>query len=310
MDKKLITVLGNVLNDNYSNVDKDVTLITKSLEDFLEFQLLYIKFQNDKFQKLKNFFVQDKNLDIKLNKIFEESLKQSKNEYKVVSSTLPLEMFVVPGGKSDFTMKKIRTIYELMDEDFSVLSLLGNDNYDDKYPLAHKLLNFNAKDLPKDFRESLIDTLFDSQGAMEWSIDGPSRIEAIKSTLPLYTSHKVLDIYKTVITSTAKQNNISNHVENVINSITEMTVHPEKIFKTKEQEYMLDCLATIIKTFQIPVKNENIFNVEDFNYRRPAEEMGIPATPAKTREKIQDNLEQFKSHITQQLVIKKPKPKI
>lgn len=310
MNKVFLTILNNVINENYQNIDKEVTLLLSSQFEFKEFQKIYIKFENDNFNKLKKYLLQDKNLDTKLSKMLETSLKQTKKNYNVVTETLPLEIFVVPGGKSETIMNQIRFIYELMDEDFSVLSLLGNDSYTDKSSLAHKLLSFNIKDLPKDFNESLIDTLFDNNGAMEWSIDGHSRIEAIKTILPLYTSPKVLEIYKEVITSSKKEKAISQQVESVINSISEMTVHPEKIFKTKEQQYMLDVLANIINIFKIPVKEENLWSVEDFNYTRPALEMNLPIPSAQTREKIQKNIDEFKINIVNQLVIKKPKPKI
>ena len=314
MDKKLITVLQNVLNDNYANVEKDCSLITKSLNDFIEFQTLYIKFENDKFQQLKNFLHQDKDFDIKLTKIFEQSIKESTKSYSVLSNTLPLEIFVVKGGKSENALQQMKKIHEIMDEDFSGFSLLGNEYYDDEYedtsPLAHKLLSFNLKNIPTDLKESLIHYLFRSEGPMEWSIDSSARIEAIKSLLPLYTSPKVLEIYNDVVKSTNKAKEISNNVESVINSITEMTVHPEKIFTPKQQQFMLDTLANIVSIFKINIKNENVWNVEDFNYRRPAEEMAIPVTPAKTRQKIQDNIDNFKKQIGTYLLVKPNKPKI
>lgn len=310
MDKKLITVLQNVLNDNYSNVEKESSLVTKSLSDFIEFQHLYVKFQNDKFQQLKNFLQKDKLFDLKLANIFETSLKESKKNYSVVTKTLPLEIFATKGGKSEKLMNQLKSLSDIMDEDFTVISLLGNDSYEDKGQLAHKLSIFNVKDIPIEFKESLIDSLFASEGAMEWSIDGSSRIKAIKTLLTLYTSPKVVDIYKDVVKTSNKSKEISNNVENVINNITEMTVHPEKIFTTKEQEFMLDVLANIINIYKINIKNENVWDVEDFNYNRPAQEMGIPVTPSKTRLKIQENINQFKTNIGSCLIIKKPKTKI
>lgn len=310
MDKKLITVLQNVLNDNYSNVEKETSLITKSLSDFKEFQALYLKFENDKFQKLKTFLHHDKSFDLKLSKIFEISFKESKNNYSAVTNTLPLEVFVVQGGQSEKALQQLRNMYDIMDEDFTVISLLGNDNYEDKSPLANKLNSFSLKDIPIEFKESLIDSLFAPIGAMEWSIDGASRIEAIKTLLPLYTSPKVIDIFKEVVKSSSKNKEISSHVESVINNITEMTVHPEKIFKIKEQQFMLDTLANIISIYSINIKNENVWEVEDFDYRRPAEEMGIPVTSSKTRVKIQENINQFKENIGSYLIVKQTKPKI
>jgi len=309
MDKKLLKILDNVLNNQKSTVDSDVKEISSSLEELKEFQSIYIKFENDNFKKLRDFLNSSTKFDSKFTKILENDLKKAIKNEKLIMLALTFENFSQKGSLSEVVMKKFRNLYDLMDQDLSVISLLGNDNYDDKQDLSDLLDTFKINEIPSIFKTSLIDVLFEPDGAMEWSIDGESRCQAIDTIMPLYTNKKVLDIYNEML-STKLERKITANVENVINSITEMTVHPEKIFSLKEQNYMLSHLETIIKTFNIKVNNKNIFNVEDFNYERPALEMGIPVTSKSTREKIQINLDNFKNNIASNIIIQKPKPKI
>ena len=194
---------------------------------------------------------------------------------------LTFEDFAVKGSLSEQVMKKFRNLYNLMDEDLSAISLFGNDNYDSKQGLSDLLDNFTLKEIPEIFKRSLIFNLFEANGMMEWSIDGPSRCQTIDTIMPLYNSNKVLSIYLEMF-STKLEKEITRNVESVINSITEMTVHPEKIFSLKEQKYMLNNLEIVIKKFSIKL----------------------------TREKIQENLDNFKNNIASNIIIQKPKPKI
>lgn len=273
MDKKLLKILDNVLNNQLSSVDSDVKEIFSTLEELKEFQSIYIKFENDNFKKLKDFLNSSTKFDLKFSKLLDSTLKKSIKDEKLIVLALTFEGFALKGSLSEQVMKKFRNIYTLMDEDLSAISLFGNDNYDSKQGLSDLLDKFTLKEIPEIFKRSLIFNLFEANGMMEWSIDGQSRCEAIDTIMPLYNSNKVLDIYHEIL-STKLEKEITSNVESVINSITEMTVHPENIFSLKEQKNILDKLEVVIKRFNIKLKSKNIFDVEDFNYERPANEMG------------------------------------
>ena len=69
MDKKLLKILDNVLNNQKSTVDSDVKEMFSSLDELKEFQSIYIKFENDNFKKLKDFLNSSTKFDLKFSNL-------------------------------------------------------------------------------------------------------------------------------------------------------------------------------------------------------------------------------------------------
>ena len=148
---------------------------------------------------------------------------------------------------------------EILEYEFSTTSLLGQDDYTSFKDLAHKLDQISYKDLPREFKKSLILTLFEPEGALEWSVDAPSRRQAIACVMPLYHSSTVRDIFDHELNAKEK-NKCANNLVSLCNIVSEMVANNEMSLPL--HRHILEHLSEIAQLFDLSKSQiqERLFN--------------------------------------------------
>ncbi len=148
---------------------------------------------------------------------------------------------------------------DILEYEFSTTSLLGQDDYSSFKDLAKKLDQVSYKDLPREFKKTLILTLFEPEGALEWSVDAPSRRLAIRCVMPLYHSSTVKDIFDNDLTIKEKKT-CANNLVSLCNIASEMVARNEMSLSL--HKHILEHLSEIAQLFEISKSEikERLFN--------------------------------------------------
>lgn len=148
---------------------------------------------------------------------------------------------------------------DILEYEFSTTSLLGQDDYSSFKDLAKKLDQVSYKDLPREFNKTLILTLFEPEGALEWSVDAASRRQAIACVMPLYHSSTVRDIFDHELNAKEKEK-CANNLVSVCNIASEMVARNEMSLPL--HKHILEHLSEIAQLFEISKSKikERLFN--------------------------------------------------
>lgn len=148
---------------------------------------------------------------------------------------------------------------EILEYEFSTTSLLGQDDYSSFKDLANKLDQISYNDLPREFNKSLILTLFEPEGALEWSVDAASRRQAIDCVMPLYRSSTVRDIFDHELNAKEKKK-CANNLVSLCNIASEMVAKNDMSLSL--HKHILQHLSEIAQLFDLSKSQiqERLFN--------------------------------------------------
>lgn len=188
------------------------------------------------------------------------------------------------------------------------LSFLGNDQYTDLKSEIQKLKNIDIKSIPSDVAVDFIKEIFKGEGALEWSVDGDSRMKSAKLMEPVYMSDEVIQLTQREFKKDPQLNKyVGREVASVINFITEWSVRPidnnaKTTFNLSQQKKLLSICSNIINTHKIKISKSDIWDAKDYESvaDRDSDENGYRKQRKLKFDEVQSNLDSFKQSIQAQ----------
>lgn len=306
LQKQQISALNDVVNNNLANVS--------SVNDFIfnNFEIFLINATNLGIDQktLLNFMKNDKQLSTKLNSFIDNLDIDTFNEYNDFINNLVEKNKLPAYIQKNQENKEIEILVEMKStlDQFSYIgiSFLGNDSYTDIKENVKKLNSFDINKISSESAVDFLTNVFASEGAMEWSIDGPSRVKAATLLEPLYKSPVFIDLVNRELQNNPKLAvKIGEEVSRVINNITEWSLRPinnsgSSSFTVAYQKKLLSICSDVINNGNIPIKESNINHAKDFEdiCDRDSSEYGYKKTPKIKYDTVQTHLDNFKNSIS------------